>query len=133
MLCRKNCVIIQQAHLRRWADFLFSCLSVLICVITPAARRRQPRALSLLFSSFVRRCRCDRADRFRISRGREGSRLGVLPTQRATQEHNTHIAPHTERVHSVETILPGFGKCWLKMLRHSAILGWAAEHFEGDS
>ena len=58
---------------------------------------------------------------------------GFTDTARNTRTQHTHRAAYRERVHSVDTILPGFGKCCLKMLRHSAILRWAAEHFEIDS
>ena len=79
-----------------------SCFLACQCsfvLITPAAAAPPARHVSLLFSSFVGRRAVgatdrptDRPDRFRISRGREGSRLlGVLPTQRATQ-HSTHAA-----------------------------------------
>ena len=57
------------------------------------------------------------------------------------QENRPNTSPHSRRSwtttphvqRSLNTFPPGFGETMAAKLRHSAILWWAAEHFEGNS
>ena len=80
----------------RWADFLFSCLSVLICADNSRgsrARAAMSRSSFLLSWAAVPppppERPSDRIDSGSLGVARGHACLGVLPTQRATQ-HNTH-------------------------------------------
>ena len=76
-------------------------------------------------------------------RGEEGKRCNnderqAKPEAKSSECYRATQQDLTFQIHfliqrNIKTILQGFEELLAEMLCHSAFLGWAAEHFEGDS